>query len=72
MTWEVKEGRMFVYELLCKHLIEFHTASADRGPSAPPPSLLSACSQDGGRYVSDSHLAVVIVGQSRLLALVLE
>ena len=48
VTWEGKEGRMFVYELLCKHLIEFHTASADNQTSVS--SQQNVCSQDGGRY----------------------
>ena len=47
VTWEGKEGRMFVYELLCKHLIETYTACEDHITNGAV--LQSACSQDGGR-----------------------
>ncbi|XP_076449814.1 uncharacterized protein LOC143286109 [Babylonia areolata] len=46
VTWEGMEGRMFVYELLCKYLIEVHSAHVDEEPSSV--TLHSVCSQDGG------------------------
>ena len=63
MTWEGKEGRMFVYELLCKHLIEFHTDQTCVS------SQRNVCSQDGGRYAPG--LDVLTISQAYLSALVL-
>ncbi|KAK7500281.1 hypothetical protein BaRGS_00008504 [Batillaria attramentaria] len=34
-SWEAREGRMFVYELLCKHLIEQHLEMAQASSKLP-------------------------------------
>ncbi|KAL8608451.1 hypothetical protein ACOMHN_002684 [Nucella lapillus] len=52
LTWEGKEGRLFVYELLCKHLIELHSARGNQDLSAVP--LHSGWSQDGGSEAEES------------------
>ncbi|KAK7115453.1 uncharacterized protein [Littorina saxatilis] len=65
MTWEGKEGRMLVYELLCKHLTEVHTAVSDSRPSTA--SWSDVCSQDGGSEARES-VEEVYVGIARYLA----